>query len=185
VGPAFSLQIRESIDHVSVDFVQTFVNRVLGVFRFVRDIDFAKPGQNGFQQFVFVLYDNEKSRVVAKEFNAPAQSGLGVNGEFVCVIQNNAFEQGHIVALDIGFCKVFEFVANKLDALAVGAIDKHHVVFDAVAVSSVDAVDEIVHNGSLATAGRTVKNDVGDFADLDEILEFGRYEIVFVENGGH
>jgi len=134
---------------------------------------------------VFVLYDNEKSRVVAKEFNAPAQSRLGVNGEFVCVVQHNAFEQGYIIALDIGFRKVFEFVANKLDALAVRAIHEHHVVFDAVAVSSVDAVDEIIHNGSLATPGRTVKNDVRDFADLDEIIEFGRYEIVFVKNGCH
>jgi len=134
---------------------------------------------------VFVLYDNEKSRIVAKEFNAPAQSGLGVNCEFVCVVQHNTFEQGHVVALDIGFCKVFEFVANEFNALAVGAIDKHNVVFDAIAVSSVDAVDEIIYNGSLATAGRTVKNDVGYFADLDEIIEFGRYEIVFVKNGCH
>jgi hypothetical protein len=165
--------------------VQTFVNRVLGVFRFVRDIDFAESRQNGFQQFVFVLYDNEKSRIVAKEFDATAQSGLCVNGEFVCVIQYNAFEQGCVVALDIGFGKVFEFVANEFDALPVSAIDEHNVVFDAVAVSSVDAVDEIVHNGSLATTGRTVKNDVGDFADLDEIVEFRRYEIVFVKNGCH
>ncbi len=134
---------------------------------------------------MFVLYDNEKSRVVAKEFNATAQSGLGVNSEFVCVVQYNAFKQGHIVALDIGFCKVFEFIANKLYALAVGAIHEHNIVFDAIAVSSVDAVDKIIHNGSLATAGRTVKNDVGDFADLDEIIEFGRYEIVFVKNGCH
>jgi hypothetical protein len=87
--------------------------------------------------------------------------------------------------LDIGFCKIFEFVANEFDALAVGAIDEHHIVFDAVAVSSVDAVDEIIHDGSFATAGRTVKNNVGDFADLDEIIEFGRYEIVFVKNGCH
>jgi hypothetical protein len=134
---------------------------------------------------VFVLYDNEKSRVVAKEFNAPAQSGLGVNGQFVCIIKNDAFEQGHIIALDIGFCKVFEFVANEFDPLAVGAIHEHHVVFYAVAVSSVDAVDEIIYNGSLATTGRAVKNDVGYFADLDEIIEFGGYEIIFVENGCH
>jgi hypothetical protein len=72
--------------------VQTFVDRVLGVFRFVRDIDFAESRQNGFQQFVFVLYNNEKSRIVAKEFDATAQSGLGVNSEFVGVIQNNAFK---------------------------------------------------------------------------------------------
>jgi len=165
--------------------MQTFVNWVLCVFCFVRDIDFAKSRQNGFQQFVFVLYNNEKSRIVAKEFDATAQSGLGVNGEFVCIIKNDAFKQGNIIALDIGFCKVFEFVANEFDSLAVGAIHEHYVVFDAVAVSSVYAVDEIVYNGSFATAGRTVKNDVGNFANLDEIIEFGRYKIVFVKNGCH
>jgi len=134
---------------------------------------------------VFVLYDNKKSRIVAKEFNATSQSRLGVNGEFVCVVQNNTFKQGHIIALDIGFSKVFEFVTNEFDALAVGAIYEHNVVFDAVAVASVDAVDKIIHNGSFATAGRTVKNDVGYFADLDKIIEFGRYKIVFVKNGCH
>jgi hypothetical protein len=150
--------------------VQTSINWILRIFRFVWNIDFAKPRQNGFQQFVFVLYNNEKSRGVTKKFDAPAQSGLCINGKFICIIQNNAFEQSDIIALNIGFSKVFEFVTNKFDPLTMRAINKHYVVFDAISVSTVDTVNKIIHNGSLATSGRTVKNDVGDFADLNEIV---------------
>jgi hypothetical protein len=134
---------------------------------------------------VFVLYDNEKPRIVAKKFNASAQSGLCVNGEFIRIVHNNAFEQGCVVALNIGLCKIFEFVANKFDALSVGAVYKHHVGFDATAISSVNAVDKIADNGSLATPGGTVEYNVGDFAYLNKIVEFGSYKIVFVKNGCH
>jgi hypothetical protein len=132
---------------------------------------------------VFILYNNEKSRVVAKEFNATTQSRLCINSKFICIIKNNAFEQSHIIALDIRFSKIFEFVANKFDSLPMSAIYKHHVIFNTVAVSTVDAVYKIIHNGSFATPGGTVKNNVGDFAYLDEIVQFGRHKIVFVKNG--
>jgi hypothetical protein len=165
--------------------VQTFVNGIVGIFGFVRDEDFTKPGQNGFQQFMFVLYDNEKPRIVAKKFDASAQSGLRINGEFVRIIKDNAFEQGFVVALDIGLGKVFEFVANKFDAFSVGAVHKHHVGFDAIAVAVVNTVDEIADNGAFATPGGTVEDNVGDLADLDKIVEFSSYKIIFVKNGCH
>ena len=134
---------------------------------------------------MFVLYDNEKTRIVAEKFNASAQGGLRINGKFVRIIKDNAFEQGFVVALDIGLGKVFEFVANKFDALSVGAVYKHDVGFDAIAVAVVNAVDKIADNGSLATPRRTVEDNVGDFADLDKIVEFSSYKIVFVKNGCH
>ena len=85
--------------------------------------------------------------------------------------------------MNIGLCKIFKFVTNKLNALSVGAVYKHHVGFDATAISSVNAVDKIANNGSFATSGRTVEDNVGDFADLDEIVEFSGHKIVFVKNG--
>jgi hypothetical protein len=130
--------------------VQTIVHWVVGIHRFIWNIDFAKPRQNGFQQFVFVLYNNEKSSVVAKEFNTAAQSGLSVNSELVCIIQNNTFEQGCIIALHIGFCKMLEFVADKFDAFPMGAIHKHDVIFNAHSVASIDTIDKIANNGSFA-----------------------------------
>jgi hypothetical protein len=130
--------------------VQTAIDWIVRIRRFIRNIDFAKPGQNRFQQFVFVLYDNEEPSVVTEKFNAPAQSGLGVNSELVCIIQDNTFEQGCIIALYIGFCKMFEFVADEFDALPMSAIHKHNVIFDTVSVAAVDAIDKIADNGSFA-----------------------------------
>jgi hypothetical protein len=66
-----------------------------------------------------------------------------------------------------------------------GAIYEHDVIFDTVAVSAVDAVDKIIHDGSLTTPGGTVKNNIGNFADLDKIVKFGRHIMIFVENGCH
>jgi len=38
----------------------------LGHRGFIRHIDFAEARQNGVQQLVFVLYNNEEARVVTK-----------------------------------------------------------------------------------------------------------------------
>jgi hypothetical protein len=130
---------------------------------FIRHIDFAEARQNGVQQFVFVLYNNEEARVVTKEFDAPAQGALGVNREFVGIHQHNTLEHIVVVALHICFGEIFEFVADEFDALAVGAIYKHDVGFDAIAVALVDLVYEIADDGAFAGAGRPVKNEIGDF----------------------
>jgi len=130
---------------------------------FIRHIDFAEARQNGVQQLVFVLYNNEEARVVTKEFDAPAQGALGVDREFVGIHQHNALEHIVVITLHICFGEIFEFVADEFDALAVGAINKHDVGLHASAVTSVDLVYEIADDGSFAGAGRPVKNEIGDF----------------------
>jgi len=121
---------------------------------------------------VFVLYDNEKTGIVTKKFDASSQRGLGINGEFIGVIENNAFEQCNVIALNVRFCEIFQFVPNKFNAFSVRTIHKHYVGFDAVAVSIVNTMDEIANNGSFSAAGRAVKNNIGNFADLNKIIEF-------------
>jgi hypothetical protein len=130
---------------------------------FIRHIDFTKARQNGVQQLVFVLYNNEEARVVTKEFDAPAQGALGVDREFVGIHQHNTLEHIVVIALHICFGEIFEFVADEFDALAVGAVDKHDVGFDTSAVASIDLVYEIADDGAFAGAGRPVKNEIGDF----------------------
>ncbi len=100
---------------------------------------------------------------MTKQFNAPAQGALGVDGEFVGIHQHYTLEHIVVVALHVCFGKIFEFIADEFDALAVGAIDKHDVGFDAIAVALVDLVYEIADDGAFAGAGRTVKNEIGDF----------------------
>jgi len=153
--------------------VETLVNG-LGTWQrhvVVGHIDFAESRQNGFQQFVFVLDHDEKPRVVAKEFDTPTQGGLGVDGQFVGIIEDNTFEQVVVITLDIGFRKQLEFVADELDALAVGTIDKHHVGFHAAAFAVVNAVNELAHDGAFARPRRAVKYNIGDAFRRNEIVE--------------
>jgi hypothetical protein len=115
---------------------------------------------------------------VTKQFNAPAQGALGVYGEFVGIHQHYALKHIVVVALHVCFGKIFEFVADEFDALAVGAIDKHDIGFDAVAVALVDLVYEIADDGAFTGAGRTMKNEIGDFSNRDEILQL--FEDIFI-----
>jgi hypothetical protein len=125
-------------------------------------IDFAESRQNRFQKLIFVFNDDEEPRIVTKQLNTPTQSGLGINGQFVGIIEDNAFKQIIVITLDIGFGKQFEFVADELDALAVGAIHKHYVGFYAGAVAVINPVNELAHDGSFPRPRRPVKNDIGD-----------------------
>jgi hypothetical protein len=70
--------------------VKTLVNG-LGTWQrhvVVGHIDFTKSRQYGFQQLVFVLDHDEKPRVVAKQLDTPTQGGLGVDGQFVGIIED-------------------------------------------------------------------------------------------------
>jgi len=115
---------------------------------------------------------------VTKKFNAPAQGALGVNGEFVGIHQHYALKHIVVVALHICFGKIFEFVTDEFDALAVGAIDKHDIGFNPIAIALIDLVYEIANNSAFAGAGRTVKNEIGDFSNRNEILQL--FEDIFV-----
>jgi hypothetical protein len=55
--------------------------------------------------------------------------------------------------LHICFGEIFEFVADEADALAVGAIHKHDVGFDAISVATVNLIYEIADNCAFASAG--------------------------------
>ena len=95
---------------------------------------------------------------MTEKLNTSAQGTLGVNGQFVGIHEDDAFEHIIVITLHVGFCEVFELIADETDALAVGAIDKHDVGFDAIAVTTVYLVDEIAHDGAFACPGRPVEN---------------------------
>ena len=147
--------------------------------RLVGNIYLAKSRKNRIQKFVFVLYNDEEARIVAEKLNTSAQGTLGVNGQFVGIHEDDAFEHIIVVTLHVGFCEVFELIADETDALAVGAIDKHDVGFDAIAVAAVDLVDEIADDGAFAGPGRPVKNQIGNLANGYEIIQLFDHICVF------
>jgi hypothetical protein len=168
---AFALHFAESIRSLNINSVKTAVlGRTIG-FAFVGDIDFTKTGQNGFQQFVFVLYNDEETRSVAEQLDAAPESRLSVDRELVRVVHDDTLEEVVFVALDVGFCELFQFVSDKLYSLAVCAVYKHYVVLDSCSVRLVDSVDKVADDGSLTAARGAVEHDIGDFADVDEIIE--------------
>jgi hypothetical protein len=116
---------------------------------------------------------------VAKKLNTPTQGTLGVNGQFIGIHEDNAFEHIIVVTLHVGFCEVFELVADETDALSVGAIYKHDVGFNAIAVATVDLIDEIAHDGAFAGSGRPVKNQIRNLANRYEIIQLFNYICVF------
>ena len=147
--------------------------------RLVRNIYFAKSRQNRIQKLVFVFYNDEEARIVAEKLNTSAQCTLGVNGQFIGIHEDNAFEHIIVVTLHVGFCEVFELVADKTDALSVGAIDKHDVGFNAISVAAVDLVDEISNNGAFARPGRPVENQIGNLANRYEIIQLFYYICIY------
>ena len=147
--------------------------------RLVGNIYLAKSRQNWIQKLVFILYNYEEARIVAEKLNTSAQGTLGVNGQFVGIHEDDAFEHIVVVALHVGFCEVFKLVSYETDALAMGAIDEHNVGFDAIAVTAVDLVDEITHDGAFAGPGRPVKNQIGNLANGYKIIQLFNYICVF------
>jgi len=113
-------------------------------------INLAKSGQNGIEQFLFVLDYDKKSRIIAKQFYATTQGGLGIDGQAVRIEEDNGFERDALVPLNIRFGEKFEFFADEFDAFSVNAIDKHDVVFHFLFVVAIDLVDEIVYQGAFA-----------------------------------
>ena len=162
------------INRLNMNTVIALVNR-LGTNKMrhvvIGHIDFAESRQNRLQQLVFVFNDDEEPRIVAKQLNTTSQGGLGINGQFVGIIEDDAFEQIVVITLDIGFRKEFELVTDELDALAVGAIDKHHIGFDAAAFAVVNAVNELADDGALARPRGAVKYDIGDAFRRNKIVE--------------
>ena len=147
--------------------------------RLIGYIYLAKSGQNRVQKLVFVLHNDEEARIVAEKLNAPAQGTLGVNGQFVGIHEDDAFEHIIVVTLHIGFCEVLELIAYKTDTLAMGAIDEHDVGFDAIAIAAVDLVDEIAHDGAFPCARRPVENQIGNLANGYKIIQLFDYICVF------
>ena len=147
--------------------------------RLVGNIYLAKSRQNWIQKLVFILYNYKEASIVTEKLNTSAQGTLGVNGQFVGIHEDDAFEHIIVVTLHVGFCEVFELIADKTDALAVGAIDKHDIGFDAISVAAVDLVDEIADDGAFAGPGRPVENQIGNLANGYEIIQLFYYICVF------
>jgi hypothetical protein len=145
----------------------------------VRNIYLAKSRQNRIQKLVFILYNDEETRIMAEKLNTSAQGTLGVNGQFIGIHEDDAFEHIIVVTLHVGFCEVFELVADETDALAMSAIYKHDVGFNAIAVAAVDLIDEIAHDGAFAGSGRPVENQIRNLANRYEIIQLFDYICVF------
>jgi hypothetical protein len=170
----FALHFDESIRPLNIYSVETAVLwniffRLVHVF--IGNIDFAKSRQDWFQQFVFVLYNNEEARGVAEQLDAAPERRLCIDREFVRVVHHDTLEEVVFVALDVRFCELFQFVSDKLDSLAVCAVYKHYIVLDSCSVRLVDSVDKVADDGSLTAARGAVEHDIGDFADVDKIIE--------------
>jgi len=89
---------------------------------------------------VFVFHDDEKPCIVAKELDTTAEGGLGVDCQTVGIKQDDGFEGDTMVCQDVGFSKKLEFVANKLDAFPMGAIDHHDMRLNFMLVLAIDGV---------------------------------------------
>ena len=120
---------------------------------------------------MFILHHDEETGIVAEQLDAPAEGALRVNGQAVGVKQDNRLEP-NVVPFDIGFSKKFELFANKLDALAMRAIDKHDIGFDSRFLMIVYQIDEIVDEGPFARPVRPVKQEIRDAIVAIKSFEF-------------
>jgi hypothetical protein len=141
-------------------------------------IDLAKPRQDGFQQLMFVLYHDEKPGGMTKQLNASSQCGLCINCQFIRIIHHDAFEEIVFVALDVCLCKLFQFVSDKLDTLSMCTVHKHDIVFNLGTIRVVDAIDKVADDCSLTRTRRSMKDNVGDFSNIDEIIKFLIYQVI-------
>jgi hypothetical protein len=115
---------------------------------------------------------------MTKQLNASSQCRLGIDRQFVRIIHHDAFEEIVFVALDVCLCKLFQFVSDKLDTLSMSTVNKHDIVFNLVTIRVVDAIDKVADNGSFARTGRSMKDNVGDFSDIDEIIKLLVYQVI-------
>jgi len=136
---------------------------------------FAKSRQDGVQQAFFVFDHNEKSCIMTKQFDAPAQGRLRIDGQTVGIQQHDGLEIGPPVRLYMSFSKEFQFVTNEFDAFAVTAFHRHDVRFHFSPIIVVYVLQEFVQQGAFSRFARTVKNDVGNFFGMNKIIQFGTY----------
>ena len=110
---------------------------------------------------MFVLYDNEESRVVTEQLDAATQCTLRVNGETVGIKKHNRFEADVVApSLEVGLGEKLELFANKFDALPVRTINKHDVRLDFWFLMIVNQIDEIVNNGPFPSTVGTMEEQI-------------------------
>jgi hypothetical protein len=131
---------------------------------------------------VFVFDDNEKPRIIAKQFYTTTEGGLRVNGQTIGVEKDDGFERDALVPLNVGFSEKFEFFADEFDAFSVGAVDDHHICFQFLFVVLVYFQQEFVDNGPFTGAGGAVENNMWNTIGLIERIQFFVYFLVKGEN---
>ena len=144
----------------------------------VWNIDLAKPRQDGFQQLMFVLNHDEKPGGMTKQLDASPQCGLCIDRQFICIVHDDAFEEIVFVALNVCLCKLFQFVSDKLDTFSMCTVHKHHIVFNLGTIGVVDAVDKVADDCSLTRTRGSMKDNVGDFSNIDEIIKLLVYQVI-------
>jgi len=112
-------------------------------------INLTEARENGFQQLVFVFYNDEESCIVTEKFDTSAEGGLRVDGQFIGVVQYDALENVAFVGENMGFREEFELFADEFDAFAVGTIDLHDIIVDIFFVF-IDFINKVIHDGSFS-----------------------------------
>ena len=115
---------------------------------------------------------------MTKQLNAPPKCRLCIDCQFIGIIHDDAFEEIVFVALDVCLCKLFQFVSDKLDTLSMSTVNKHHIVFNLGTIRVVDAIDKVADNGSFTRTWGTMKDNVWDFSNIDEIIKFLVYQVI-------
>jgi len=106
-------------------------------------------------------------------FDTTPEGGLGVDRQIVGINENNGFEEGAVVGLDVGLGEEFQLFADEFDPLTLCAVDNHDIGFDFMLVALVNLLDELVDDGAFARARRSVEDDVGDLVLLVKIVQLG------------
>jgi hypothetical protein len=75
--------------------------------------------------------------------------------------------------LNVGFREKLELLSNKFDSLSLCTVHNHDIGFDLMSVALIDFMEELVDYRPFSRARRTVKDNMGNFVLLMEIVEFG------------
>lgn len=90
----------------------------------------------------------------------------------MCIEEHNRFEFGAGFGLYISSGEEFQVIANKLDAFSMAAIHRHHQRLEFRFIPAIYFMQEIFHQRQFARPGRTVKDNVRNFVESNEPVEF-------------
>jgi hypothetical protein len=82
---------------------------------------------------------------------------LSINRQIVGIQQDNSFENNAIIGLYIGFGEKLQILADEFDSFPMRTVDKHDVGFDFHFIRIINFGYEIIHDGPLSRARRSME----------------------------